>query len=100
MGAAMTVLHVVSPRKRDGNDVPPQIEDIAGDAQSSAPVDYQVVEDPRPLDVVVERARQFDLVVVGVEEQWGLASHLFGWRPERLAADSPASMLIVRTHKA
>jgi hypothetical protein len=34
--------------------------------------------------------------VIGVEEEWGLESHLFGWRPERVARECPASMLIVR----
>ena len=37
-----------------------------------------------------------DLVVIGVSEEWGLESHLFGWRPERIAQGCPTSLLIVR----
>ena len=40
-----------------------------------------------------------DLVVIGVSEEWGLESHLFGLRPERIAASCPTSLLIVRAHE-
>ena len=32
-------------------------------------------------------------------EEWGLESHLFGMRPERIAASCPTSLLIVRAHE-
>ncbi|HSU66081.1 MAG TPA: hypothetical protein VLJ39_04385, partial [Tepidisphaeraceae bacterium] len=40
----------------------------------------------------------FDLVVIGVAQEWGLESQLFGWRPERIAAGTPTSLLIVRQY--
>jgi hypothetical protein len=54
------------------------------------------VEGASPVAVVLREAAQFDLVVIGVSEEWGLESRLFGWRPERIARDCPTSMLIVR----
>jgi nucleotide-binding universal stress UspA family protein len=44
----------------------------------------------------LKQAAGFDLVILGIAEEWGLESHLFGWRPERIARDSPASLMIVR----
>ena len=49
-----------------------------------------------PADAVIAEARAFDLVVIGVAEEWGLESHLFGWRAQRIARDCPSSLLIVR----
>jgi hypothetical protein len=37
-------------------------------------------------------------MVIGVAEEWDLESHLFGWRPQRLARESRSSLLIVRRH--
>jgi hypothetical protein len=46
--------------------------------------------------VVLREAARFDLVIIGVSEEWWLESRLFGWRPERIARDCPTSLLIVR----
>jgi len=57
-----------------------------------------VVESRHPLDTLVEIARgEFDLVVAGASEQWGLEPSLFSRRHERLARESPSSVLIVRS---
>jgi hypothetical protein len=37
-------------------------------------------------------------VVVGLGEEWGLESHMFGLRAERIARDWPGSLLLVRKH--
>jgi nucleotide-binding universal stress UspA family protein len=57
---------------------------------------FRSVEDPSPVDAVLREAGGYDLVVIGVSEEWGLESHLFGLRPERIAEQSPTSMLVVR----
>jgi Kef-type K+ transport system membrane component KefB/nucleotide-binding universal stress UspA family protein len=57
---------------------------------------FRSVDDPSPVDAVLREAGGYDLVVIGVSEEWGLESHLFGLRPERIAEQSPTSMLIVR----
>ena len=50
------------------------------------------------MEAVLRQAHQFDLVVIGVGEEWGLMSHLFGLRAERVAAEWPGSLLMVRKH--
>jgi hypothetical protein len=37
-------------------------------------------------------------LVIGVEEQWGMQSQLFGFRPERIAREAATSLLIVRKY--
>jgi Kef-type K+ transport system membrane component KefB/nucleotide-binding universal stress UspA family protein len=57
---------------------------------------FRSIDDPSPVDAVLRESSGYDLVVIGVSEEWGLESHLFGLRPERIAEQSPTSMLIVR----
>ena len=101
--AEVTVLHVVPPQRgADGQVLGAKaaVERVFQDPTQPTPVTFRVVEDLSPVDVVLEQARQFDLVVIGVAEEWGLESHLFGWRPERIARDCPSSLLIVRKRAA
>jgi nucleotide-binding universal stress UspA family protein len=101
--ASLTVLHVVKPR-RDTEDSVLHAQSIVNqtfaDPTQPTPVTFKVIEDPSPVDVVVNEAKNFDMVVIGVEEEWGLASHLFGWRPERVARETRNSLLIVRKYTA
>jgi nucleotide-binding universal stress UspA family protein len=59
-------------------------------------VSLEQVENDNPLDVVIEHAKSAQLIVIGVGEEWGLESQLFGMRPERIAESAAASLLIVR----
>ncbi len=47
---------------------------------------------------MIQQAGQYDLLVIGVEEQWGMQSQLFGFRPERIAREAATSLLIVRKY--
>lgn len=50
-----------------------------------------------PIDAVIAESRAgYDLVIVGVDERWGLESQLFGLQRERLAEECPASLLLTR----
>jgi Kef-type K+ transport system membrane component KefB/nucleotide-binding universal stress UspA family protein len=101
--AQVTVLHVTPPLRGESArslDARGNVERVFQDPAQAAPVIFRVVEDPSPVGVVLHQAPQFDLVIIGVAEQWGLESHLFGWRAERIARDCPSSMLIVRKHAA
>lgn len=101
--ANVTVLHVVAPfRSDDGRalDAKEHVDRIFNEPSHQVPVTFRVVEDPSPVGVVLHQAQQFDLIVIGVAEEWGLESHLFGWRAERIARDCPSSMLIVRKYAA
>jgi Kef-type K+ transport system membrane component KefB/nucleotide-binding universal stress UspA family protein len=99
--AQVTVLHVTPPMRGESArslDAKGNVERVFQDPSQPAPVAFRVVEDPSPVGVVLHQAPQFDLVIIGVAEEWGLESHLFGWRAERIARDCPSSMLIVRKH--
>jgi Kef-type K+ transport system membrane component KefB len=98
-GAELTVLHVVPPKRHDPDTVlhaRSVVERTFSDPTQPTPVHFEVIEDASPVEAVIQQAKKFDFVVVGVEEQWGMASHLFGFRPERIARETDASLLIVR----
>ena len=89
--ATVTVLHVVQPGRAP-------TEQIFSDPSQPQPVTMKTVEGTSPVDVVVEQAKDFDLVVIGVAEEWGLESQLLGFRAERIAREVACSLLIVRKH--
>jgi nucleotide-binding universal stress UspA family protein len=97
----VTVLHVVAPN-RTGKDqtlhARSVVEKTFADPKTGAPVHFKVIHDPSPAVAVVRESAGFGLVVIGVEEQWGLESQLFGWRQQWIANQCPASMLVVRKH--
>jgi Kef-type K+ transport system membrane component KefB/nucleotide-binding universal stress UspA family protein len=98
-GAHVTVLHVVPPERAAADrplNAKGETDRVFQDPAAPTPVTFKVVPDVSPVNAVVREAREFDLVIIGVAEQWGLESHLFGWRPERIAQECPASLLIVR----
>ncbi len=90
-GVTVTILHVVSPDRKLG------AEGIRKQ-QFPGSVSVWLVEEPSPINAVLKQAGQFDLVVVGLGEEWGLESHMFGLRAERIARDWPGSLLLVRKH--
>jgi len=95
--AEITVLHVTTP-KRSGPalNAKAAVDRAFHDPSQPLPVQMRVVESHDPAGTVIEESRDYDLVVIGVAEEWGLESHLFGWRSERIAANTPTSLLIVR----
>jgi len=98
--AKVTVLHVVDPTRPDVPKlaVQEEVDRLYAEPGQSQAVRVRVVQDVSPVDAVLQIAGEFDLVLLGISEQWGLGSHLFGWRPERIAIGSPASLLIVRKY--
>ena len=102
-GAEVTVLHVVPPgRGRPGGAAGPvlhagtEVERVFKEPSQSAAVRMRVVEDASPAEAVVRESAEFDLVIIGLSEQWGLESHLFGLRTERIAQGVSTSLLMVR----
>lgn len=97
--AQVTVLHVTAPK---GGEQPLHAKDavdrVFNDPSQPLPVQFRVVESDDPAGTVIEQSAEFDLVVIGIAEEWGLESQLFGLRRERIAAGTPASLLIVRQH--
>jgi Kef-type K+ transport system membrane component KefB/nucleotide-binding universal stress UspA family protein len=99
-GTAVTVLHVVRPGDRSAGEAQTATDRVFNDPGHALPVVMRVVEADSPVDVVIEQAKDFDLVVIGVAEEWGLESHLLGFRAERVAREVTSSLLIVRKHGA
>ncbi len=97
-GTHVTLLHVVRPgrpqprlerevQKAFACEVPPP---AAGSTR------LMVVESSHPVETVLREAEGYDLTILGVGEEWQLEPHIFGRRPERVAAQCPTSLLIVR----
>ena len=83
-GAILTVLAVMRP-----GAIAPRVE-----GETSPEV--RLVESASPVDAVIREAAAHDLTVLGVGEGWQLEPHVFGLRHERLAAECPSSLLVVR----
>ncbi len=99
--AELTVLHIVPPARSQTDAVlhaRTAVDRTFADPSQPTPVHFQVIEDQSPVDAVIQQAGQYDLVVIGVEEQWGMQSQLFGFRPERIAREATTSLLIVRKY--
>ncbi|HMB96578.1 MAG TPA: universal stress protein, partial [Tepidisphaeraceae bacterium] len=97
--AQVTVLHVVEPGQTHHKlDAKAAVDQTFADPSQPAPVTFRVIEDASPVDVVLREASQFDLIVIGVAEEWGLESRLIGWRAERIVREWPGSLLIVRKY--
>jgi nucleotide-binding universal stress UspA family protein len=99
-GADVTILHVIPPTSPEepGAERAGEGATLPDGRPLPEGVRLLVVESRQPLDALVEIARgEFDLVIVGASEQWGLEPSLFSRRHERLARECPASVLIVRS---
>lgn len=86
--AGLTVLHVM---KDDGTER----SAASGDLPATAVVRTAKAAQG-PVDAVIAEAASHDLVVLGVGDDWQLAPHAFGLRPERIVNETPASLLVVR----
>jgi Kef-type K+ transport system membrane component KefB/nucleotide-binding universal stress UspA family protein len=97
--ADLTVLHVVAPgRTKPGLELEArrQVESEAPEPLTGGTTRVVVVESSDPVGSVIAAAAGCDLVVVGIGNEWELAPGLLGVHQERIAADSPTSLLIVR----
>jgi Kef-type K+ transport system membrane component KefB len=97
--AQVTVLQIVAPmRNQDGEVMAARqaVDRAFHEPGQKTPVTFRVIEDESPVGVVLHQSQNADLVIIGVAEEWGLESHLFGWRAQRVARDCPSSLLIVR----
>jgi nucleotide-binding universal stress UspA family protein len=107
--AEVTVLHVVPPGRAAGTSAAGggpglgaggEVDRAFRDPTQPSPVHFRVVEDASPVEAVLREAVGFDLIVVGVAEEWGTESHLLGFRLERIAEGSDCSLLLVRKYVA
>ncbi len=95
-GAEITILHVVQPGSGTAET---GLRATLPERFETGRTTLHVVESAEPLDAAVQLAHQgFDLIVVGISEAWGMEPSLFSNRHERLARESPGSVLVVRKY--
>jgi Kef-type K+ transport system membrane component KefB/nucleotide-binding universal stress UspA family protein len=100
-GSQITVLHVVPLHRSDSAQAlgaKTAVDRAFAEPGQENPVQMRIVEHHSPVAAILEAAKEFDLVIIGVGEEWGLESQVFGFRPQRIAQDCPVSLLIVRKH--
>lgn len=100
-GAQITLFYVVRPR-RARSDMKQAVQDALLQEfpeSTGGNTRLLVKESSRPVETVLQEASEYDLTVLGVGEEWRLDPHVFGLRPERIAALCPSSLLIVRTRR-
>lgn len=90
--ARLTLLHVGP----EGSPEPPVI-DVEPALRDRVTIHHETTDDP--VSSLVEHARDCDLVIVGVFGAWELGQHgaIFAERHERLASETRASLLLVRS---
>ena len=71
------------------------VDKTFNDPTQPTPVTFLAIADESPVDCVLQSAT-FDLVVIGIGEEFGLESHLIAFRPERIANECGKPLLIVR----
>jgi len=96
-GAAISIIHVSKTGPDDSASV--AMEKSFTDPTQKQKVGIKVVHDDSPIEAVLNELSGHDLVVIGVSEEWGLESSLLGFRAERIATESPTSLLIVRRYQ-
>ncbi len=104
MDALVTVLHIVAPKSETSVPAEHNLQNHSSRTERienfpDENIKLQVVESSTPLDTAIKIANQnYDLVVVGLSETWGLEQSLFSKRHTRLARECPASLLILRKY--
>ena len=95
----ITIVHVVSPSRR-GSDQPlgvaAMVEKYLPNVDGGNQIRMQVIESDRPVDVVLEKSREFDLMILGLSTLWKLRHNLLGAAQTSVAQLAGCSLLIVR----
>ena len=95
----VVILHVMQPQHavEDPHAVRKSLDEDFIDPDTDSQVKLEVIESLSPIEAVLDESKNgYDLVIIGVSEDFDLEHRLFGLRPERIAAECPVSMLIVR----
>jgi Kef-type K+ transport system membrane component KefB/nucleotide-binding universal stress UspA family protein len=94
----VTILHVIPPDRTDtdeGLGARQMAAHVFGEP-AGGQVRMEIVAHESPEDAALEEsARGYDLVIVGLGREWGLAQRHFGVHPERLMRDCSTSLLVV-----
>ncbi|HTL52824.1 MAG TPA: cation:proton antiporter [Planctomycetota bacterium] len=101
--AKVTVLHVIPPSRSTEDPRRGVQEGLASAFESPAgnpsQVTVKLVESEDPPAAALDEARQgYDLVVLSLGAEWGLAQRRFGLHPEQIIQECPVSLLIVQPY--
>jgi len=100
-GVAVTILHVVKPNRQKSDrrlSLEGTIEREMPATAAHGVVQMRVIESDSPIDVVVEESSRFDLMILGISDEWNLqSSSLFG-RQESVAQLAACSVLIAHAN--
>jgi nucleotide-binding universal stress UspA family protein len=100
-GVSVTILHVVKPN-RSRFDAKLSVQNLIDKELthgSQSAVRMQVVESESPvIDVVVEHSREYDLMILGLSEEWNLSGDSLSGKHESAAQSSHCSLLIVHAN--
>jgi Kef-type K+ transport system membrane component KefB len=102
-GAEIVVLHVTAPQRDHAARMGAQEQFasvFASNGKDKQNVSMKVVEHEHPAEAaLVEAANKYDLVIVGVGQEWGLEERRFGVHSERIISECPTSLLVVKARE-
>lgn len=99
----ITILHVVSPKRNDAAEplgVKAMVEKLLPNVDGGNQIRMQVIESDLPIDVVLEKSREFDLMILGLSPLWKLRHNLLGRAQTSVAQLAGCSLLVVRAAEA
>jgi len=91
----MTILQVITPGSavETALDLKPTFLEMAAD---NAPAYFKKITEVDPSHAIVEECqRGYDLVIIGLGAEWGLAERTFGFRQEYVVHHTHISLLIM-----
>lgn len=98
-GVPVQVLRILPLGSSDEADVLEVTAAVTGRGTKTVELSVDLVRSDDPIESVVSSVRsgQHDLVVVSVSNTWGIEPAIFGVKHERLAEETSASLLVLRT---
>jgi Kef-type K+ transport system membrane component KefB/nucleotide-binding universal stress UspA family protein len=94
----MTLLHLLVPKKENAKasfDIEKDTS-LLSEPDIKDRLSFRTLRHASPVDAVLEEAdKGYDLVVIGVSEEFKLERRVFGLRSEKIAEKCPTSMLII-----
>ncbi len=95
----VTILHVVHSH-RGSEEKPLGVRDLMNKYVASSgaaqQVHFSVIESDSPTDVVTAESHRYDLMILGLAEEWNLDTGILSLHEESVAQLAPCSILIVR----
>ena len=99
-GVQVTILHVVKPNRTEGDTrvgVQSAVEREFPGAAAHENIRMRIVESDSPADLVVEESYRYDLMILGITDQWNLQGSRTG-KSESVAQLANCSLLIVHAN--